>query len=51
MTDSKHQAHSKVVEMVLNSSKSAKTADHKQAIVAIGSECELVARSKIRTTD
>ena len=37
MTDSKRQAHSKVVEMVLNSSKSGKTADHKKPVAAIGS--------------
>jgi integrase len=37
MTDSKRQAHSKVVEMVLNSSKSEKTADHKKPVAAIGS--------------
>jgi integrase len=37
MTDSKRQAHSKVVEMVLNSSKNDQTADHKQPVAAIGS--------------
>ena len=31
------QAHSNVVEMVLNSSKSEKTADHKKPATAIGS--------------
>lgn len=51
MTDSKRQAHRKVVEMVLNSSKSEKTADQKLAVAAIGSEWEFVVRSKIRATD
>jgi integrase len=37
MTDSKRQAHSKVVEMVLNSSKNDQTDDHKQPVAAIGS--------------
>jgi integrase len=37
MTDSKRQAHSKVVEMVLNSSKNDQTDDHKKPIAAIGS--------------
>lgn len=37
MTDSKRQAHSKVVEMVLNSSKSEKTASHEKPVAAIGS--------------
>ena len=37
MTDSKRQAHSKVVEMVLNSSKNDQTADHKKPVAAIGS--------------
>ena len=37
MTDSNCQAHSKVVEMVLNISKSAKTADHKKPVAVIGS--------------
>ncbi|MGO9229210.1 MAG: tyrosine-type recombinase/integrase [Bryobacteraceae bacterium] len=37
MTDSKRRAHSKVVEMVLNSSKTDQTADHKMPVAAIGS--------------
>jgi len=37
MTDSKRQAHSKVVEMVLNSSKNDQTGDHKKPVAAIGS--------------
>jgi len=37
MTDSKRQAHSKVVEMVLNGSKNDQTADHKKPVAAIGS--------------
>ena len=37
MTDSKRQAHSKVVEMVLNRGKSGETADHKKLVAAIGS--------------
>jgi hypothetical protein len=37
MTDSKRQAHSKVVEMVLNSGESEKTADHEKPVAAIGS--------------
>ena len=37
MTDSKRQAHSKVVEMVLNSSKNDQTADHKKPVAAMGS--------------
>jgi hypothetical protein len=37
MTDSKRQAHSKVVEMVLNSSKNDQTDDHKKPVAAIGS--------------
>jgi hypothetical protein len=37
MTDSQRQAHSKVVEMVLNNSKNDQTADHKQPVAAIGS--------------
>ena len=37
MTDSKRQAHSKVVEMVLNRGKSGETADHKKPVAAIGS--------------
>ncbi|HWF09774.1 MAG TPA: tyrosine-type recombinase/integrase, partial [Bryobacteraceae bacterium] len=37
MTDSKRQAHSKVVEMVLNSSKNDQTDHHKKPIAAIGS--------------
>jgi superoxide dismutase len=37
MTDSKRQAHSKVVEMVLNARKSEKTADHKKPGAAAGS--------------
>jgi integrase len=37
MTDSKRQAHSKVVEMVLNASKSDQTTDHKKPVAAIGS--------------
>ncbi len=51
MTDSKRQAHSKVVEIVLPGNKSEKTADHKQAVAAIGSEREFVVRSKFRATD
>jgi hypothetical protein len=51
MTDSKRQAHSKVVEMILKSSRSEQTADHKQAVAAIGSEWEFMVRSKIRATD
>ena len=37
MTDSKRQAHSKVVEMVLNSSKSKETAARNKPADAIGS--------------
>ncbi len=37
MTDSKRQAHSKVVEMVLNSSKSKETAGRNNPVAAIGS--------------
>jgi hypothetical protein len=37
MTDSKRQAHSKVVEMVLNSRKNDQTFDHKKPVAAIGS--------------
>lgn len=37
MTDSKRQAHSKVVEMVLNGSKTDQNADHKKPVAAIGS--------------
>ena len=37
MTDTKRQAHSKVVEMVFKASKSEKTADHKKPVAAIGS--------------
>ncbi len=37
MTDSKRQAHSKVVEMVLNSSKSKETMGRNNAVAAIGS--------------
>ena len=37
MTDSKRQAHSKVVEMVLNSSKNDQTADQKKPVAAIRS--------------
>jgi integrase len=37
MTDSKRRAHSKVVEMVLNSGKTDQTADHKMPVAAIGS--------------
>ena len=37
MTDSKRQAHSKVVEMVLNSSKVEETRDRQNAVSAIGS--------------
>ena len=37
MTDSKRQAHSKVVETVLNSSKSDQTTDHTKPVAAIGS--------------
>ncbi len=37
MTDSKRQAHSKVVEMVLNSSKNVQSADRKKPVAAIGS--------------
>ena len=37
MTDSKRQAHSKVVEMVLNTSKSKETANRKTPVAAIGS--------------
>ncbi|HSW50543.1 MAG TPA: tyrosine-type recombinase/integrase [Bryobacteraceae bacterium] len=37
MTDSKRQAHSKVVEMVLNTGKSEKTADHEKPVAAMGS--------------
>ncbi len=37
MTDSKRQAHSKVVEMVLNSSKHDQMDDHKKPVAAIGS--------------
>ena len=51
MTDSKRQAHSKVVEMVLNISKSEKIAYHEKPFAAIGSCWEFVARSEIRATD
>ena len=51
MTDSKRQAHSKVVEMVLNSSKSEKTADHKKPVAAMGSSWEFVARTEIHATN
>ena len=37
MTDSKRQAHSKVVERVLNCSKNDQTADHKKPVKVIGS--------------
>ena len=37
MTDSKRQAHSKVVEMVLNSSKSKEPMGRNNAVAAIGS--------------
>ena len=37
MTDTKRQAHSKVVEMVFKSSKTAKTVDPKKPVAAIGS--------------
>ena len=37
MTDSKRQAHSKVVEIVLNSSKNDQTDDRKKPVAAIGS--------------
>jgi integrase len=37
MTDSKRQAHSKVVEMVLNRSKVEQTVDQQNAVSAIGS--------------
>jgi integrase len=37
MTDSKRQAHSKVVEMVLNRSKVEQTVDQQKAVSAIGS--------------
>src|SRR5438093_7916951 len=37
MTDSKRQAHSKVVEMVLNSSKSKETVGRNNPVAAIGS--------------
>jgi len=37
MMDSKRQAHSKVVEMVLNRSKVEQTVDQKNAVSAIGS--------------
>jgi len=37
MTDSKRQAHSKVVEMVLNRSKQTQTAEHHQLVASIGS--------------
>ena len=37
MTDTKSQAHSKVVEMVFKSSKTAKTVDPKKPVAAIGS--------------
>lgn len=47
MTDNKRQAHSKVVEMVLNGSKP----ERKQAISAIGSYREFGVRSEIRVTD
>jgi integrase len=36
MTDSKRQAHSKVVKMVLNSSKSKETLDPNSPVAAIG---------------
>ena len=36
MTDSKRQAHSKVVEMVLNSSKSKETAGRKTRLLLLG---------------
>jgi integrase len=37
MTDTKRQAHSKVVEMVLRPSKTEKTVDPKKPVAAIGS--------------
>ena len=37
MTDTKRQAHRKVVEMVFKSSKTEETADHKKPIAVIGS--------------
>ncbi len=37
MTDSKRQAHSKVIEMVLSGSKSDQTSTHKKPIAATGS--------------
>jgi hypothetical protein len=37
--------------MILKSSRSEQTADHKQAVAAIGSEWEFMVRSKIRATD
>jgi hypothetical protein len=37
MTDSKRQAHSKVVKMVLNSSKTKETIGRDNAVAAIGS--------------
>jgi len=37
MTDSKRRAHSKVVEMVLNSGKTDQTAEHQMPVEAIGS--------------
>ena len=37
MTDSKRQAHSKVVEMVLNSGKSKENRGRNKAVTAIGS--------------
>ena len=37
MTDTKRQAHCKVVAMVLKSKKTQETADHEQPVAAIGS--------------
>jgi integrase len=51
MTDTKRQAHRKVVEMVLKSNKMEESADHKRSVAAIGSLWEFVARSIIRATD
>ena len=46
MTDSKRPAHSKVVEMVLNSGKTDQTTDHKMPVAAIGSQWEFVYAQK-----
>ena len=51
MTDSKRQAHSKVVEMVLNSSKSEKTAYQEKPVAAIGRYWEFFGSLRIRATD